>query len=92
MDVHYTGESVESPIGLGCEELGNYSTDIEVAIYLGNRDGTCDYDDMNNQTDIEAYKVSPKTTLLGRKRKGGRPFKQFRGKRKGPKAEMVPGK
>ena len=52
--------------------------------YSGNHDGTCDYSDMNNQSDIEAYKVFAKGDII-RKKQGRerRLFKQFRGKMQG---------
>ena len=38
--------------------------------YLGNHDGTCDYDDTNNQTDIDAFKVFDKDNIIRRKQGG----------------------
>ena len=34
-----------------------------VGRYLANHDGTCDYEDMNNQADIAAYKVFAKDNI-----------------------------
>ena len=49
--------------------------------YLENHDGACDYEDMQNQTDIEAYKVSAKDNIARKRRgRGPRTVKRFLGK------------
>ena len=62
--VLYTVGNVGSPSDLDWGELGNYGTDSEVGRYLENHDGTCDYEDMNNQTDIAAYKVFAEDNIV----------------------------
>ena len=69
MDVRYTGEGVGSPIGLDWGEFGNYGTDSEAGRYLGNHDGTCDYEGKNNKTDTDAFKVFADDNIT-RKRQG----------------------
>ena len=52
--------------------------------YLVNHDGTCDYGDIGDPTEIEAYKVPVKYNANRKYRgKEQRTFKQFRGKMKG---------
>ena len=31
-DVQYTGEAIDSPIDLDCDEIGNYGTDIDASV------------------------------------------------------------
>ena len=90
MGVHYTGGSVVSPIDLDWGELGNRGTASEVGRYLENHDGTCDYENMNNATDIDAYNVFAMTTLFGKQGREQRLFKQFRGKMQGGNGEWFP--
>ena len=53
--------------GLG--ELGNYGADSEVEQYLGNREGTGDYEGMQGHADVEAFKVFAKDNF-SRDKKG----------------------
>ena len=59
---------------------GDYGTDSELGRYLGNHDGSCEYEDMNNQADIEVLKVFANDIIIRRKQgEEQRPFKQLRG-------------
>ena len=83
-EVRYTGESIDPPSALDWEEIGNYGTDIEVEEYLLNHDGTCDYGDIGEPTEIEAYKVFGEDNARMRYRgKEQRTFKQPMGECKG---------
>ena len=58
--------------------MGNYGTDSEAWGYMGNRDGACDYDDMNNRADIEAYKVLAIDNIIrGNKEETNDPLNYF---------------
>ena len=67
--VLYTVGNVGSPSDLDWGELGNYGTDSLLVRYLENHDGTCDYEDMNSQSDIDAYKVSVNDNIVRKTRK-----------------------
>ena len=56
----YSGGIIDSPIDLDWGELENYEADSEVGGYLVNHDGICDYGDISDPAEIEAYKVSGK--------------------------------
>ena len=50
----------------------NWGDMVPIAAWGGNlenHDGTCDYEDMNNQTDIAAYKVFAKDNIVRKTRK-----------------------
>ena len=64
--------------------MGRYGADSEMGRYLENHDGSCDYEDTNNQTDIAAYKVFAKDNIV-REKQGGisEPLSNFGTKYKG---------
>ena len=62
---------------------GNWGTMVPIARwgYLENHDGACDYEDMNNQTDIVAYKVCADDNIIRKnKEENNDPLNNFGGK------------
>ena len=58
IDGRYTYEAIGPPSDLAWKEIDYYGTDIEVGgDYLLNRDGTCDYGEISDPSEIESYKV-----------------------------------
>ena len=61
--------------------------------YLENHDGACDYEDMNNQTVIEAYKVFAKDNIERQNKDEIRdPLNNVGGKCSGPSEKRFPEK
>ena len=83
-DVRYAVGSIDHPRGLDCKEIENYGAASEVEGYRLNRDGACDYEDIGDPAEIEAYKVfggyNAKSKYQGKEQ---RAFKQFRGAMQG---------
>ena len=61
---------IDSPSDLDWEELENYGAGSEVKRYLVNHDGAGDYWDIIDPTEIDAYKVPGKASIV----------RQYRGK------------
>ena len=78
------GGENESPSDLDWEDVGNSGADSEVEQFLQNNEETQGYEELQNQTDMEAYNIFAKEQNL-RDREGGGPrsFKQFKKKLKG---------
>ena len=73
--------------------IAKYGTDSEEVGYLVNHDETCDYGDVSEPTEVEAYKVCGKENFERQyKRKEPRTFKQFRGKVQESKPKIGPQK
>ena len=45
--------------------LENYGADSELGRYLVNRDGACDYGDVDDPAEIDAYKVQAQENIKG---------------------------
>ena len=56
-DVLCACAAIDSPSDLEWGEIENYDTDSDVADYLLNRDGTCDYGEINDAAEIEVCEV-----------------------------------
>ena len=68
-DVRYSGETIDSASDLDSGELENYGADIEVARYRVSHDGTCDYGDIADPSEIDGYKVSGQEDIKRRYRR-----------------------
>ena len=55
--MRYTFGAIDSPIDLDWDEIANYGTDSEEGICFLNRDGTCDYAEINDPVEIKVYEV-----------------------------------
>ena len=63
--------------------------DSDVEQYLANNEGTRNYEELQNQTDVDAYKVFGKDNNLREKKgKFQRTFKQFKNKMSGVKSKI----
>ena len=51
-------EALDSPSDLDWDGIENYGNDIEVRNYLVNRDGNCDYEEINDSAEIEVCEVA----------------------------------
>ena len=72
---------IDSPSDLDWEGLGKYGAGSEAGGYLVSRDGACDYGDIGNPAEIDAYKVFAKENVEKEKTwREGPTFKQFRAK------------
>ena len=90
-EVRYTVGAIDSPSDLDWGELENYGADSAAGRYLVNHDGTCDYGDISDPTEIEAYQVCGRESIARQYDvKDPRAFKQLRGKMQGSKSKAVP--
>ena len=53
-------------------ELENYGADSELWRYLVNHDGKCDYGDIGDPSETDAYNVFPKCNIGSEYQEGGR--------------------
>ena len=69
-DVLFARNENGPPSDLDWGNFGNYGAEGEVGNYLQNNEETQGYEEMQNQKDVEVFRVSPKAQIL-RDRKGG---------------------
>ena len=80
-DVYFAGNENESACDLDWEEVGNYGADSEVEKFLQNNEETQGYEELQNQADMDLYKIFAKRAHFTRsRRRDPRSFKQFKKK------------
>ena len=62
--VNYTGDGDESLSDLDWRDVGNYGTDSEVDKFLQNNEETQGYEELQNQTDVDVYKIFAKEQIV----------------------------
>ena len=86
----FAGNGNGPPSDLEWGEMGNYGPHSELGPYIGNNEGSRNYDELKSHTDVEPYKV-PAEDNNSREKKGKCPltFKQFRNNMNGGNRKSV---
>ena len=63
-DVNYTGNGDESLIDLDLRDVENYGTDSEVGKLLQSNEETQGYEELQNPTDVDVYKIFAKEQIV----------------------------
>ena len=63
-DVNYTGNGDESLSGLDWREVENYETNSEAGQFVQSNEETQGYEELQNQTDADVYKISAEEQIV----------------------------